>query len=399
MSPESTRQVAILKRTHSTTSTPGISAPDLGSRIELLGLSKAYGSVVAVEDVNLTVESGEFVALLGPSGAGKTTVLNMLAGFEAPSRGAIQIGGVDVSRTAPHKRNIGLVFQHYALFPHMTVAQNIGFPLRMRGVAPAQRRPLVDEALELVKLGGFGGRYPDQLSGGQQQRVALARAIVFRPSLLLMDEPLGALDKKLREHMRVEIKMLQRRLGATVIYVTHDQGEALTMADRVAVMNDGVLHQVGPPVELYERPRTAFVADFVGETNFLDAVTVAGEDGRVAASLSLDPSDAVWPVANGDELRAGIPVRLGVRPEWVCLSRPGTIEGQALSGRVVEILYEGATALHIVESGGVTLSARIGAEDGSSGTWALGDRVHVSWRSGAARAYPVEPIIEDSEES
>lgn len=374
-----------------------MSAPDQGSRIELVRLSKSYGSVVAVQEVNLTVESGEFVALLGPSGAGKTTVLNMLAGFELPSGGEIRIGGVDVSRTAPFKRNIGLVFQNYALFPHLTVAQNIGFPLRMRAMSPAQRRPLVEEALTLVKLAGFGGRYPDQLSGGQQQRVALARAIVFRPSLLLMDEPLGALDKKLREHMRVEIKMLQRRLGSTVIYVTHDQGEALTMADRVAVMNDGILHQVGAPADLYERPQTAFVADFVGETNFLDGTTVSGPDGGVAVVPALDPSGRIWPVANAADLRPGLAVRLGVRPEWVTLSPPGAATGPALQGNVVEILYEGASALHIVDFGGNTISARIGAEDPRSGTWAIGDDVEVCWDADAARAYPIKPVTRTSE--
>jgi ABC-type Fe3+/spermidine/putrescine transport system ATPase subunit len=272
----------------------------------------------------------------------------------------------------------------------MTVAQNIGFPLRMRGISPNQRRPLVERALGLVQLEGLGSRYPDQLSGGQQQRVALARAIVFRPTLLLMDEPLGALDKKLREHMRVEIKMLQRRLGSTVVYVTHDQGEALTMADRVAVMSDGLLHQVGPPEDLYERPATAFVADFVGETNFLEGTMAVDAEGRAGVILEADPGGVCWPAANADSVGSGLLVRIGVRPEWMTLAHLGGIDGPALSGEVVEVLYEGASALYVVDTPAGTVNARISARAREHSRWGIGDRVDVSWDLEAARVYPLE---------
>jgi putative spermidine/putrescine transport system ATP-binding protein len=237
--------------------------------LELAGVSKRYDSLVAVDDLDLGLRTGEFLTLLGPSGSGKTTTLMMVAGLQQPDAGRITLNGVSVARLPPYRRDIGMVFQSYALFPHMTVRRNIAFPLEMRGLAKAEIARLVDEALALVKLPDHGDRLPRQLSGGQQQRVALARAMVYRPALLLMDEPLGALDKKLREQLQLEIKRVHRERGISVLYVTHDQEEALTMSDRIAVFNRGRIEQIGTPEELYDRPATRFVASFIGDTNFL----------------------------------------------------------------------------------------------------------------------------------
>jgi putative spermidine/putrescine transport system ATP-binding protein len=236
----------------------------------LAGLSKRYGEVVAVAGIDLEVQPGEFFTMLGPSGSGKTTTLRMIAGFEDPSGGTIELAGEDVSRVPPYDRAVNTVFQDYALFPHMTVGENVAYGLRIAGVAKAERAKRRDEALEMVRLPGYGERRPAELSGGQRQRVALARAIVNRPRVLLLDEPLGALDLKLREQMQVELKSIQGEVGITFVYVTHDQDEALTMSDRIAVFNQGRIEQVSPPVELYEQPRTEFVAGFVGVSNLLE---------------------------------------------------------------------------------------------------------------------------------
>jgi ABC-type Fe3+/spermidine/putrescine transport system ATPase subunit len=240
-----------------------------GVRVEVGGLLRRFGSVAAVDDVSFDIDPGEFLALLGPSGSGKTTIMMTVAGFLRPDRGSIRIGGNDVTRLPPWQRNIGMVFQNYALFPHMTVAQNIAFPLQQRGVERHRMQEEISRVIELVGLAELGHRLPVDLSGGQQQRVALARALVYRPPLLLMDEPLAALDKKLRERLQVEIKEIQRVTGTTVLFVTHDQTEALSMADRLAVLNRGRIEQIGTPEDLYERPANAFVADFIGETNIL----------------------------------------------------------------------------------------------------------------------------------
>ncbi|MFD0884479.1 ABC transporter ATP-binding protein [Streptosporangium algeriense] len=360
-----------------------------GGEVELDGLVKKYGAVEAVRGVSLNIRRGEFLAILGPSGAGKTTLLNMLTGFEKPTSGAIRINGRDVARLAPHKRGIGVVFQHYALFKHMTVAQNVGFPLRMRRMPLREQRGHIQHALELVKLEDYATRFPDQLSGGQQQRVALARAIVFRPALLLMDEPLGALDKRLREHMRVEIKRLQRSLGATVIYVTHDQGEALTMADRVAVMNDGAVEQLGTPTDLYERPASAFVADFVGETNFFRGRSVLDADGRIRVVLDGDSSGHRREVDNAASLKPDQGVEVGVRPEQVSLLPVDGAGAPAVPGVVSEVLYEGATALHVVETAIGNLNARLSLKNLRETRWVVGDRVAVHWDTHAARGYHV----------
>jgi putative spermidine/putrescine transport system ATP-binding protein len=301
------------------------------------GVQKTYdGTSLVVRDLNLDIQRGEFLSLLGPSGSGKTTTLMMLAGFESPTAGEICLNGQPITRTPPHKRNFGMVFQNYALFPHMTVAENIAYPLHVRKLPRAELEAKVKRALEMVQMDTMGMRYPAQMSGGQQQRVALARALVFDPQLVLMDEPLGALDKQLREHMQIELKALHRRLGVTFVYVTHDQAEALTMSDRVAVFNDGRIQQIDRVDRLYETPVNRFVANFVGDNAVLQA-KVHATDG--------DTCDVVLP--SGERLqginvnRAGVgdAVQCSVRPERIELAeaaRPNTV-----SGTVMDIIYFG----------------------------------------------------------
>ena len=243
---------------------------DTDHLVEFINVQKTYdGEELVVKNLNLKIKSGEFLTMLGPSGSGKTTCLMMIAGFETPTHGKVMLGNVELNNVPPHKRGIGMVFQNYALFPHMTVFENLAFPLEVRGISGIEIEKKVKNALDMVELGQFSSRRPAQLSGGQQQRVALARALVFEPELVLMDEPLGALDKNLREQMQYEIKHIHENLGMTVVYVTHDQSEALTMSDRIAVFNDGVIQQLAAPADLYERPENAFVAEFIGENNCL----------------------------------------------------------------------------------------------------------------------------------
>ncbi len=307
--------------------------------VSLRGVEKSYDGVsLVVRDLNLDVARGEFLTLLGPSGSGKTTSLMMLAGFEAPTAGEILLGGRSLAAVPPHRRNIGMVFQSYALFPHLTVEGNLAYPLRMRRMRRAQIEPRVARALAMVRLEAFRQRRPAELSGGQQQRVALARALVFEPELVLMDEPLGALDKQLREHMQIEIKHIQEQLGVTVIYVTHDQSEALTMSDRVAVFNAGGIEQVDTPSTLYERPRTPFVARFIGENNFLPGrvVQVDGEFCQVALAGGAHVlACVVGPCAPGME------VGLSIRPERVRIGgAPGECENEA-EAELLEVIYLG----------------------------------------------------------
>ncbi|MEM9144846.1 MAG: ABC transporter ATP-binding protein [Pseudomonadota bacterium] len=260
--------------------------------ITVRGVTKTYGDVHALDAVDLDVRSGEFLTLLGPSGSGKTTLLMVIAGFTRPDRGSLRFGSQEMIRTPPHQRDLGMVFQNYALFPHMTVAGNVGYPLKLRRVPRAQAAERVERALETVQLGGYGERKITQLSGGQRQRVALARAIVFEPRILLMDEPLSALDKKLRDRMQIELRQLHETLGMTTVYVTHDQREALTMSDRIAVINHGRLMQLGDPVEIYDRPANRFVADFIGESAFLPATRDNGAilyEGRPLATDTPPP--------------------------------------------------------------------------------------------------------------
>jgi ABC-type Fe3+/spermidine/putrescine transport system ATPase subunit len=267
--------------------------------IELVSVSKDYGASRIVRDVTLSIPRGEFVSILGPSGCGKTTTLNMIAGFLDPTSGVIRIRGKDQTGVPPERRNIGLVFQNYALFPHMTVAENVGFGLRMQGAARQEIADGVARALRSARLEGFEERYPKQLSGGQQQRTALARAIAPRPSVLLLDEPLSNLDLKLREEMRIELKDIQQQLGMTFLYVTHDQEEAMTMSDRVVVMSGGVVAQEGPPAEIYQRPRTAFVADFIGKSNILPVARVDAEGGRLRLAIRDSGISFLAPVRDG----------------------------------------------------------------------------------------------------
>ena len=315
----------------------------IGRSLTLKGLRKQYRQALAVADVSCQIESGEFLSILGPSGSGKSTLLMMIAGFEAPSAGSIAIGDHDVTSLAPNRRNIGMVFQKYALFPHMTVGQNVGFALRMRRVAKQETLQRVKRSLQLVQLDDFEQRYPNQLSGGQQQRVALARALVFEPPVLLMDEPLGALDKNLREVMQLEIKTLQKKVGATVVYVTHDQDEALTMSDRIAVMANGKLAQIGTPLELYTRPQSAFVADFIGRMNFVEGEYLGCEDGFAIIGLS-DTSTlkaSLQSCVAHEPFRQGAPVRVALRPERLKLVRPEDGES-AIPGHVEASIFVGA---------------------------------------------------------
>ena len=280
--------------------------------IRLRGATKRYGSTVVLDDVSLDVEPGEFVTLLGPSGSGKTTLLNVIAGFVQPDRGSLLVGDENITETPPHRRGIGVVFQNYALFPHMNVGENVAFPLKARRVPHAEIAKRVETALSLVKLDGFGERRVDQLSGGQKQRVALARAIVFQPKLILMDEPLSALDKQLREHMQIEIRALHERLRATTIYVTHDQREALTMSHRIAVLNHGQIAQVGTPSEIYDNPANAFVADFIGEAVLApvtrcDDHSVLLDGRRIVSARPVPHCDDLVLVIRSEKLRPALP--------------------------------------------------------------------------------------------
>jgi putative spermidine/putrescine transport system ATP-binding protein len=342
-----------------------IAAAATPSDVSLEGVRKTYGDVVAVDSVDLEVHRGEFFTMLGPSGSGKTTTLRLIAGFEQPDSGRILLGGVDVSRQPPYARMVNTVFQDYALFPHMTVGQNVEYGLKVKGVARTERRARVGEALEMVRLGGFDSRKPSQLSGGQRQRVALARAIVNRPQVLLLDEPLGALDLKLRQEMQIELKRIQQQVGITFVYVTHDQEEALTMSDRLAVFNHGRIEQIGVPAEVYERPANEFVAGFVGVSNVLE------RDGR----------------------------RLTVRPEKIHLldeddePAPGF---HVERGSIRDVVYVGAVTRYLVDldEGGMLSVLRQNLE--RSHGEALGERgrrVVLRWRP--ENAFTIEQATEE----
>ena len=305
--------------------------------VRFKNVQKSYdGETLIVKDLNLDIRKGEFLTLLGPSGSGKTTSLMMLAGFETPTAGEIMLGERSLNRVPPHKRDIGMVFQNYALFPHMTVAENLAFPLKVRGMDKTDVTERVKRALSMVQLDKFANRYPGQMSGGQQQRVALARALVFEPQLVLMDEPLGALDKQLREHMQMEIKHLHERLGVTVVYVTHDQSEALTMSDRVAVFHQGEIQQIDSPQNLYEHPRNTFVANFIGENNRLHGKLLSREGER--CTVGLENGERVEAMAIHDA-KPGQPVSLSIRPERIHLNTQQ--EQNRFSGRVREFIYLG----------------------------------------------------------
>ena len=327
--------------------------------VRVAGLRKNYGDVAAVDGIDLTVQAGEFFTLLGPSGSGKTSLLRLIAGFERPDAGQVELSGRDVTRTPPYARNVNTVFQDYALFPHMSVAENIEYGLRVRHVTKPDRRERTDRALAMVRLEGLGGRRPAQLSGGQRQRVALARAIVNQPEVLLLDEPLGALDLKLRQEMQLELLRVQREIGITFIYVTHDQEEALTMSDRIAVLSQGRIEQVGEPIEVYERPQTPFVAGFIGVSNLID------RDGSL----------------------------ITVRPEKIVLLEDGQpdLPGHHVEAGVIrEVSYAGVLTRYIVDldSGGELVVARQNTQAPSHVHDGRGRRVRIAWQPDQASTIP-----------
>jgi len=366
----------------------GERGPRSGAAVRLERLTKRFGSVVAVGGVSLDLPAGSFVTLLGPSGSGKTTTLNLIAGFLLPDEGEIFVDGQAVSRVPSHKRNIGMVFQNYALFPHMRVFENVAFPLRMRTALAGQAlRARVEDTLDLVQLAGLGDRYPRQLSGGQQQRVAMARALVSDPRLLLMDEPLGALDKKLRERLQLEIKAIHRRVGTTIVYVTHDQTEALTLSDLVVVMDHGAVIQVGSPRALYDAPANEFVADFLGGANLMPGEITGEAAGDLVVTLS--GGEAVRARAGTGSIASGTRIQLMIRPEDVAVSRSrgGDADVVALKGEVVEAVYLGdAVKVVVAVAGGTLVTARLPGRRGAEFT--PGDSVSVCWPASAARILP-----------
>ncbi|MCB5410412.1 ABC transporter ATP-binding protein [Pseudogemmobacter faecipullorum] len=347
---------------------------------------KSYDGInYVVRGLDLDIAEGEFLTLLGPSGSGKTTTLMMLAGFETPTSGSILLGGQHIEKVPAYDRNIGMVFQNYALFPHMTVGENVAFPLKMRRMNRSEVTQRVRKALDMVRMSGFEGRKPAQLSGGQQQRIALARALVFEPRLILMDEPLGALDKQLREHMQLEIKHLHDRLGINIVYVTHDQSEALTMSDRVGVFSDGILQQVAPPDRLYEMPDNLFVAGFVGENN-----TFSGE------IVALDGESCVLRCADGATIRAGCgkglvmggKAAVVVRPERMLPGSAGSGLENQFGARLDEVIYHGdhlRLRISLLGSEGIQIKVPAGSLDAPL---TAGSNVSIGWRADHCRALP-----------
>ncbi|WP_410014936.1 ABC transporter ATP-binding protein [Sodalis sp. C49] len=355
--------------------------------VSFKNIQKTYdGDKLVVKNLNLDIGEGEFLTLLGPSGSGKTTSLMMLAGFETPTQGEIYLRGQPLHHLPPHRRDIGMVFQNYALFPHMTVAQNLAFPLSIRRMNKADIQEKVDKVLDRVKLTALADRYPAQMSGGQQQRVALARALVFEPKLVLMDEPLGALDKQLREHMQMEIKALHQALELTIVYVTHDQSEAMTMSDRVAVFNDGIIQQINSPSTLYEEPQNSFVAQFIGENNGLLATQAGSEDEFYRAVLD-----------DGTSLRAlkvrpsspGRKIMLCIRPERVRINVPAgqlPAGSQQISARITQFIYLGDHVRMITEvAGQPDFMVKLSAAD-LDPAWVPGGAVTLSWQERHLRA-------------
>lgn len=355
-----------------------------GGTIELVGVDKHYGDMKVVDSVSASIGAGEFVSLLGPSGSGKTTTLMMVAGFVLPSAGRIVVDGSDVSQVPPRKRGFGMVFQNYSLFPHLNVFDNIAFPLRLRNVPAVEIGERVQKALDLVQLGSFGGRQISQLSGGQQQRIALARAVVFQPSVVLMDEPMGALDKNLRFAMQTEIKEIQQRLGMTVLYVTHDQEEAMNMSDRIVIMNHGRIEQIGAPQSVYDQPESAFVASFLGEANLFPGVVkeIAGAE----AVLALDNGAAVrGPVATGIE--KGSRATLFIRPERLhfAAASASSQDRNTIAGTVTRCSFLGSYRRY-----GVEIAPGLHASVDQPNTEAMamfapGSRVELQWPTGSGR--------------
>ncbi|MCO4318010.1 ABC transporter ATP-binding protein [Phyllobacterium sp. 21LDTY02-6] len=341
--------------------------------IRLEGVTKSFGALTVVEGLDLEIERGEFVSLLGPSGSGKTTILMMLAGFENPTSGTIWADGKRIDGLPPHKRNMGVVFQNYALFPHMTVSENIGFPLKMRGAARAETAERVKKALDMVQMDALSDRRPSQLSGGQQQRVALARALIFEPEVVLMDEPLGALDKQLREQMQLDIRELHRRLGLTIVFVTHDQSEALTMSDRIAIFNRGKIEQIGGPAEIYDHPNTRFVAEFIGETNLVNGPIRKSDGGT--ARVELAGGQEIM-VESSQDYAPDERVCLSIRPERIKL-RPAAGPANTLRATVSDIVYHGDHLRLLLSCEGASFVAKT---DRSAQPPAVGAAVDLSFQ-------------------
>ncbi|TQS73182.1 ABC transporter ATP-binding protein [Rhodobacteraceae bacterium] len=350
-------------------------------------VQKSYdGENLVVKDLNLSIGKGEFVTMLGPSGSGKTTCLMMLAGFESATNGEILLDGTNINNVPPHKRGIGMVFQNYALFPHMTVGENLSFPLEVRKMGKSERETKVKHALDMVQMGAFANRRPAQMSGGQQQRIALARALVFDPELVLMDEPLGALDKQLREHMQFEIKALHERLGITVVYVTHDQGEALTMSDRVAVFNDGRIQQLAPPDDLYERPQNSFVAQFIGENNKIPGKVESLDEARGICQIRLGSGELIEATAVNIR-KVGQDTLVSIRPERVEFDPERMApDWYLIDAEVIDVVYMGdiyRTVLRVAGTDDFVMKTRntLGAEK-----LPRGQKIKIGWHPEDARA-------------
>ncbi len=344
--------------------------------IEIRGVTKRFGAFTAVNHVSLTVNAGEFITLLGPSGCGKTTLLRLLAGFETPDEGAILLDGEDVSHVPPYRRSVNQVFQSYALFPHLSVRDNVGFGLRMQNVPAAEAEGRIRDALATVSLTEQADKLPHQMSGGQRQRVALARAIVCRPKVLLLDEPLSALDAKLRHGMQLELKHLQRKLGLTFVFVTHDQEEALTMSDRIAIINQGQVEQIGTGSEIYHKPRTAFAADFIGQANLLGATIIlrSGTTARLRLESGLE-----LVVACADLPAGATKVLVSIRPEKIHIGRIPAIAENVFQARIEEEIFQGATdQLQLVTDQGTRLRALVANESATQEAFHEGDRVYCS---------------------
>lgn len=353
--------------------------------VELRTVTKRFGSFTAVKEVSLGIRQGEFFSLLGPSGCGKTTNLRMIAGFELPTSGSILLGGKDVSQLPPFKRNVNTVFQNYALFPHLSVSDNVAFGLEMKGINKAEIAKRVTEALEMVRLPDSGKKKPNQLSGGQRQRIALARAIVNRPQVLLLDEPLGALDLKLRKAMQLELKELQRQLAITFVFVTHDQDEALVMSDRIGVMDHGVLRQVGTPEEIYDRPADRFVADFIGDTNFLHCRVLEQSNGTARVQVA----GLTMTAASDQSLTDNSNAYLAIRPEKVQMYAPDALRNpdeERFAGVIVEEVFMGTDTRYVVELAPQTqIVVRQQNMNTAASRFALGQTVDVGWETVFAR--------------
>lgn len=355
--------------------------------LQVNNITKTFGSLVAVDDVSIEVEDGEFVTILGPSGSGKSTILRMIAGFEDPTAGQIVLAGDDVTEDPPFKRDVNMMFQDLALFPHLTVSENIAYGLKQRGVPREERQERIEDILEVVRLSGYGDRDPDELSGGEQQRVALARAIVNEPQLVLFDEPLGSLDRKLRQHMQFELQRIQQETGITSLYVTHDQEVAMSISDRLVLLNEGEIEQSGTVEDLYDRPASQFVADFIGDVNTVAARIT--EAGNGTLTMALDGTDASVEVAreavhSEADLNRGSSVNVCVRPHHVQLLEGG-VDGDAVPGTVVNRIYKGEGVTYLIESGEETYTANV--EDGS---YDIGDDVAIAWADEDTYVFPRE---------